>query len=290
MNIEETIVTFPEGALQETARVVMEPLPFDGKWIVVTDVTPFHPIDHWWPDQPSDTGWLVADGSTFQITESVIVAAKRNNPQRTYVGTAIPARRGDADWAFLVGHVVASDTKPVQLGARVTLKVDEADRQSFSTVHSAAHFMALALNAATAEYWKKDVQKRDCFNNPDFDGLAIRSSRIDTEKSTDVYRVGKSIRKTGLDVAQLLRDLPKISNSVETTVNDWLAKELTFSISPSRGSLTEKRIWICDIEGKTATIPCGGTHHLDRSSRLSIVLTHSGDEEITAITTVEKQS
>lgn len=63
---------------------------------VITDRTPFHPVDHTWPDQPADTGTL--DGEPVVATLLGAVAADGS----VTVGSEIPARRGDDGYDWVV--------------------------------------------------------------------------------------------------------------------------------------------------------------------------------------------
>lgn len=56
-----TVITFPSGSLVASARVVGVH-PAEGGAVVVLDRTPFHPVDHTWPDQPGigvRCGWTM---------------------------------------------------------------------------------------------------------------------------------------------------------------------------------------------------------------------------------------
>ena len=52
-----TVVDFPAGAIAGSGTVLRVD-PLGDAWAVVTDRTPFHPVDPSWPDQPGDTGTL----------------------------------------------------------------------------------------------------------------------------------------------------------------------------------------------------------------------------------------
>src|SRR3954454_18090891 len=102
--LNTTLVTFPAGGTSGTATVLaVRPLA-DGTGVadavgVVVDTTPFHPLDHSWPDQPGDTGVLIADGAEHAVTDCVTGGV---GPEGEFaVGTDIPVRRGDETWRWL---------------------------------------------------------------------------------------------------------------------------------------------------------------------------------------------
>ena len=64
-----TIVTFPDGTLRGDAVVTRVADGADGT-VIVVDATPFHPVDHTWPDQPGDTGAISGEGSNCCSTAS----------------------------------------------------------------------------------------------------------------------------------------------------------------------------------------------------------------------------
>ena len=77
--------------------------------------------------------------------------------------------------------------------------VDAEHRAALSAGHTGCHLAAVALNAALAARWRKPV-RTDGLGHPDFDQLAIVSSRIVPDGAVDTYRLGRSLRKKGFDV------------------------------------------------------------------------------------------
>src|SRR5205809_2236454 len=95
--LSTTLVTFPAGATSGTATVLaVHPLADSAGTGVIVDTTPFHPLDHSWPDQPGDTGVLAADGVEHAVTDCLTGGV---GPDGEFaVGTDIPVRRGDETW------------------------------------------------------------------------------------------------------------------------------------------------------------------------------------------------
>jgi alanyl-tRNA synthetase len=153
-----TQVTFPAGAVRGSSTVLaVVPLP-EHRFGVVTETTPFHPLDHTWPDQPADIGSLTVDGVELPVLDCVTGGVSPEG--ELSLGADIPVRRGDDAWAWLVVHVVeasgtpGSPVPPVAVGATVELQVDADRRAALSAAHTGCHLLALALNAALAPRWR----------------------------------------------------------------------------------------------------------------------------------------
>lgn len=72
---------------------------------------------------------------------------------------------------------------------------------------------------------------------------------------------GKTLRKRGLNSADMLADLEKIQFWVNEQIAQWLTVEADIEIKCCGDALTDSRYWRCDLgEGEIAEIPCGGTH------------------------------
>jgi alanyl-tRNA synthetase len=287
-----TLVTFPSGEVEGRSSVLaVEPLA-EGRSGVVTGATPFHPLDHTWPDQPADTGVLVAGGAERRVVDCVTGAV---SPEGTFlVGPEIPVRRGEEGWAWLAVHVVeggpgAEDS--VAVGAEVELRVDAERRAALSAAHTGCHLLALALNAALASRWRKDPGRSDDLGHPDFDSLAMASSRMDETASTDVYRLGKSLRKKGFSAEGLAEELPAVTEAVNARLAAWVAADAPVRVDVPGPELTARRRWTCVLPEATASIFCGGTHltHLGELSALTTELRLSEDgTELTAVTTPKR--
>lgn len=278
-----TQVTFPAGGVTDrSTALACLPLP-DGRHGVVVERTPFHPLDHTWPDQPADTGTLAGQTVLDCVTGAV-------GPGGEFaLGADIPVRRGDADWAWLVVHVVA---EPVAVGEEVELLVDADRRAALCASHTGCHLLALALNAALAPRWRKDPGRADSHGNPDFDSLAMDTSRMDTAASYDVYRIGKSLRKKGFTADGLAEDLPALTDAVNARLAAWVEADSAVRIETPGPELTARRQWHADLPEGHASIFCGGTHlhHLGELAALSAELRLNEDGTELTVTTTPKRA
>ena len=250
---EDTVVTFPVGDLTATATV-LHVAPHDGALAVFTDRTSIHPVDHAWPDQPADAGVLRVDGRELAVHDAVVAAT---DGESLHVGD-VPVRPGTDGWSFLVAHLVDADA-PVTEGTEVQFEADAALRRSLSRGHTACHAASLALNRALADRWSKSARE-DALGAPDFDGIAIATSRIEPDGSVDRYRLNKSLRRAGFDATGLAEHLDELAASVDATLADWVAADARVRIERVGEHLTDRRTWICELPGGSARIPCGGTH------------------------------
>ncbi|MDJ0338213.1 metal-dependent hydrolase [Cryobacterium sp. PH31-O1] len=251
---EDTRVLYPSGAVDTQARVLhSEPLS-DGRSAVLLDATCVHPVDAGWPDQGPDLA-LLHHGAAFWPVEDCIVGA--TDGLALYIGGDIPVAKGTPGWAFVVVHVV--DAAGLSAGDTVTVEVDEGLRDSTSAGHTSCHLASLALNAALAVRWKKEVRP-DGLGHPDFDGLAIDESLIGPNASVDTYRLGKSLRKKGFTVEGLAEALAAIETTVNATLATWTETDAAVRVDRGGDRLTDRRYWVCELPGTSVRIPCGGTH------------------------------
>ncbi|MBG0812801.1 metal-dependent hydrolase [Planomonospora sp. ID82291] len=253
-----TRVTYPAGRTRGRSEVVAV-VPVGDRHGVIVAETPFHPLDHTWPDQPADTGTIgglaVAD---------CVTGAVEHGGTTVYTGEDIPVRRGTAGWHWLVVHVTGEAPT-----GEVELVVDAERRRALSAGHTACHLAALALNSALSGRWRKEVPA-DALGSPDFDQAAIAASRILPGGSRDVYRLGKSLRRKGFTVDGLAEELPEIAARAGALLERWAAADAPVWIDGPGPELTARRTWHCALPGGEATIPCGGTH-LSRTSELGAV-------------------
>ncbi|MFM2621172.1 alanyl-tRNA editing protein [Vibrio owensii] len=257
---------------------------------VVTDVTPFHPVSHIWPDHPADKGTMTVNGKSFDVIDCQVGAVELASGE-LYVGQAIPVKRDTEGWAFVVVHVLPfTDT----FGASdiALLEVDKEYQLSLSRGHSAGHIAYLALNKVLAQnYWRKDADRKDPHGNYDFNSYAQETSFVTPDKCLDTYRLGKTLRKRGLNSADMLSDLKIIEQQVNVLLGDWLKRDVAITVDCHGEHLTDSRYWQCDLgEGEIAVIPCGGTHasHLSDFGSIHVTLVEIDSQTIEMHTDVRR--
>jgi alanyl-tRNA synthetase len=250
----DTIVTFASGATEGRGEVAQSATDARGRPLVVVDRTPFHPVDHKWPDQPGDVGRC----GDSEVVDTLMAAAGPDG--ELVVGNDIPVKRGEAGWTWLVVHLLADGSTPPEAGTVVSLAVDEERRRALSAAHTACHLSALAMNRAAADFWRKEA-RLDSLGSPDLDQLAMVSSVMDGEGSTDVYRFGKSLRKRGFEPAAFAESLQTVIDQVEHQLATWVDSTAPVTVVDG-GDLrvSAPRRWRCALPDGLAEIPCGGTH------------------------------
>ena len=277
----DTWVDFPSGAVEGSGGVtVVAPLA-DGRVAVVVDRTPFHPLDHGWPDQPGDTGLLEGRPVLDSLTGAL------DDDGRLLVDGEIEVRRGDPGRTWVVVHVLAAADAPA-VGDIVALTVDGDRRTPLSRGHSACHLAALALNETTARFWSKEPSRRDSRGFPFLDQIAVQVSRIGPDGAYDAYRAGKSLRKAGFDAAAFLAERESVAAEANGLLAAWVARGAVSRVDTGGDpTLTARRTWFCDVPGGPAVIPCGGTHVADIASlgavRVSYQPSAEGFEVLTSV-------
>ena len=277
----DTWVDFPSGAVSGSGVVVaVRPLA-DGRVGVVVDRTPFHPLDHGWPDQEGDTGLLEGRPVLDSLTGAL------DDDGRLLVDADVDVRRGDPGRTWVVVHVVAATDAP-SVGDPVALSVDGVRRASFSRGHSACHLAALALNEATARFWTKEPPRRDSRGFPFLDQIAVAVSRIRPDAAYDAYRCGKSLRKAGFDAESFLAAREPVADDANELLASWVARGAVSRVDTGGDpTLTARRTWFCDLPGGPAAIPCGGTHVADIAGlgavRVAYVPSDEGFEVLTSV-------
>lgn len=279
-----TTVGYPAGELTGRSEVLAVPVLADGRWAVVVAHTPFHPLDHTWPDQPADTGVVTVAGRELAVVDCQTGGV---GPEGEFaVAADIPVRRGDETWAWLVLHIVdpVPGVAPESLvGEEALLSVDADHRAALSAAHTACHLMAFALNEALAERWRKEV-RTDALGRPDFDNLAMDTSRILEWASRDDYRIGKSLRKKGFGAEGLADDLAAVQDRANATLAGWLASGAEVRLEVPDAALTARRVWHCALPEGDAHIPCGGSHIGSLAELKSVVVELALAEDGTGLT------
>ncbi|WP_073501843.1 hypothetical protein [Actinacidiphila paucisporea] len=285
-----TRVVFPDRCSEATARILdvrrlppSAPAPSDtdgpsgvpaGAWWVIADLTPFHPVDHTWPDQPGDSGHLEVGGVRLPVADC-LTAARSVDGGPVHVGRDIPVRRGGEGHHWYAAHVLDAELDDGEardlIGERAELRVDVPRRQALSAAHSACHLVGLGLNAALRDLWRKPVAV-DGLGRPDFDGMAIASSRLTESGSTDVHRLGSSLRRRGFVATDLGERLADVQAEVSATVSGWLAADAPIAVGTNGDRLEDRRTWECTLPEGTHRTWCGGTHP-----------ERTGDVEVTAV-------
>lgn len=277
---EDTTVTYPSGAVESTGTVLHAENLADGSQVVLLDVTAVHPVDAGWPDQGADRAVLVTDaGNSYEVRDAVVAAT---DGAALFLGADIPVKKGTEGWTFTVAHVLPPNAA-VQEGDSVRIEVDAAYRSALSVGHTACHLASLALNRQLAGAWKKDVPS-DAAGNPNFDALAIETSTITEHGSTDVYRLGKSLRRKGFRPEALLEDLSAAEAGINAILADWTATGAEVGIECDGDGLTDMRRWTVDLPQGPVSIPCGGTHAASLKETGGIQVTLTAEEGDGAVT------
>jgi alanyl-tRNA synthetase len=261
--VAPTTVLFPAAVREAAGRVQWTRRDDTGRVLVVADRTPFHPLDHTWPDQPADRGTATFAGHEYVVADAVTGAFGPDaaDPAQPLLGGGIPVRRGEPGWTFVAVHVLddMDESALPRVGDEVEFRVDLAYRDGLSAGHSACHLVSLALNKHVAGLWSK-TPRLDCLGHPDFDQSAITESRITPYASVDRYRLGKSLRKSGFDAVKLADGLGAIQAAVNDQLAAWIAADGSARIDRDGPELTARRWWNCELPDGAARIACGGTH------------------------------
>lgn len=142
--ITPTITQFCHQAWQINAKALYVEND-DSKTYLITDVTPFHPVSHIWPDHPADRGFVSLNGEQY-IVEDCLVGAVEQSTGKLHLAADIPVKRDAEGWAFVVVHQLPASASMIKVNDEVMLSVDKEYQASLSRGHSAGHIAFLALN------------------------------------------------------------------------------------------------------------------------------------------------
>ena len=295
-----TLIHFPGGATSGTATIIAykQAVSHSEKLIIITDSTPFHPLDYNWPDQPCDKGTLKIDEKIIPVDDCLIGAVhkKTNEFLVDQEIKNLKIKRDDPNWYFVVAHMIdpAAVNSHELTGKKVQLEVDSQYRLALSRSHTACHLAALALNKITAPFWKKTPEYYDSLRNPDFDREALISSKMNEEHSTEHYRCGKTLRKKGFDSPLFLTEnvLKEVELAVNNQLLEWCRDKngIVISIQPEKTFLHEVRKWHCVFsDEKEAVISCGGTHvnAVTPHEKVVVTLKKENDQEFKMMSKLE---
>ncbi|MCK8083232.1 alanyl-tRNA editing protein [Vibrio sp. 1CM24A] len=286
--ITPTITQFCHQAWQRNAKAQYVESD-DSKTYLITDVTPFHPVSHIWPDHPADQGF-VSVGDVQYPVEDCLVGAIEQSTGKLHIAADIPVKRDTEGWAFVVVHQLPVSASMIKVSDEVVLSVDKEYQASLSRGHSAGHIAFLALNKVLAEsYWRKDADRKDPLGSYDFNSYAQVTSFVTPELCTDKYRLGKTLKKRGLNVADMLANLDDIEADINQMIAGWLAEPTPVAMRLEGEALTDSRYWEWQLDADTlVSIPCGGTHIENTSElkALSVKLTQLDDQHIEMLTHV----
>ncbi|MFY2509506.1 alanyl-tRNA editing protein [Vibrio pectenicida] len=279
MPVKPTIISFCHDIWCLSSPVQM--VESDSKYFyVITQTTPFHPVSHIWPDHPADRGTL----DEYPVIDCQVGAVELSSGQ-LFVGCDIPVRRDENGWAFVVVHCLEKGCVNLSVGQEVTLMVDKPYQQTLSRGNSAGHMASLALNKVLVElgYWRKDAERKDPHGYCDFNSYAQLTSLVGKDQCVDTYRLGKTLRKRGLNSAELFSTLNRVEEQVNIQLEQWLMLKTEVNIKCCGDSLTDSRYGQCDLgEGVIAEMPCGGTHvrSLQEFKEIRITLTQLDEQNI----------
>ncbi|MEZ8391238.1 alanyl-tRNA editing protein [Vibrio splendidus] len=286
--ITPTIIQFCHQAWQINAKALYVEND-DSKTYLITDMTPFHPVSHIWPDHPADRGFVSLNGEQY-IVEDCLVGAVEQSTGKLHLAADIPVKRDAEGWAFVVVHQLPASASMIKVNDEVMLSVDKEYQASLSRGHSAGHIAFLALNKVLAEsYWRKDADRKDPLGSYDFNSYAQVTSFVTPELCTDKYRLGKTLKKRGLNVADMLTNLDGIEVDINQMIKGWLADSTPVTMRLEGEALTDSRYWEWQLDSDTlVSIPCGGTHIENTSElkSLSVKLTQLDDQHIEMLTHV----
>ena len=290
IELSATEILFCHNTWQHTSVVQLIKETDQGTWFV-TKETPFHPVSHIWPDHPEDKGTVVINGIKYPVLACQTGAIELATGE-LYIDKDIPIKRGEAGWVFVVSHLISKKSN-IAVENTAELTVDKEYQDALSRGHSAGHIAYLALNKVLhTSYWRKDADRKDELGHHNFNSYAQETSFVTEDQCEDVYRLGKTLRKGGLNSAELMADLSSITEQVNQQITVWLALENEVSIECEGKALTDSRYWIADfgIDG-VVKLPCGGTHvsSFKEYQEIKVELKTQGEQELLMLTHSKKR-
>ena len=121
--ITPTITQFCHQTWQLEAKVLYVESD-ESKTYLITDVTPFHPVSHIWPDHPADKGTVNLGGVQY-IVDDCLVGAIEQSTGKLYVAADIPVKRDTEGWVFVVVHQLPISASTISINEQVSLSVDK---------------------------------------------------------------------------------------------------------------------------------------------------------------------
>ena len=286
-------VTFATGitANQSTVYDVIDVPDMDYCYVVLQESC-FHPRDFRWPDQPADRGklqWgtnqehsadvldvvkMMRAPSIEDLFDTAIQFTKRDMPVEARLLAALKLPRR---------HLSEFQTLQAK-NQTVDSVVDESYRFSLSVGHSLGHLASYALNEVMKDHWRKPVQL-DSRGYPDFIALSQIDSKVYEFGTLDLYRVGKSFRKLGCNVADAVAELPELTYRAKGLLEEWLRIGPKVCIETDGSALDQSRRWQCQLGDEQFWMFCGGTHlfHFDQIKSIQLQLNYDVDAKSIAM-------
>ncbi|MDE3055669.1 MAG: metal-dependent hydrolase [Verrucomicrobiota bacterium] len=296
--VESSRVTFPGGAVTGESKVLDVAMLVGGKIALLLEETPFHPVDATWPDQPADRGMIQLKGGerTFPVEDCQIFGVHKETKDLAEMAK-VPGKEKQ-NWFAVVAHII--NPQELEAGSfleeTVVANVDAVYRNALNTHHTGCHMAAAALNQATHSYWSKGGARQDSLKAWDLDHEAMDTSMIFENRSEDLYRFGKSIKKKGLQTEQLFSDLEKVQQAANDFLAQWVASGAPVAIQAAGPHLDDTRTWHCNLpDGREVKMFCGGSH-LPSLSKIAAIqynlepLTVDGEKKLKATTVVTLKS
>ena len=126
----------------------------------------------------------------------------------------------------------------------------------------------------------------DALGNPDFEGRANQSSRIQEDGAVDEYRLGKSLRRAGFDTEGFAATVAEREARINAQLAAWVASAASSRIETEGPTIVDRRRWHCDLPEGEAVILCGGTHVASLAEFASITVSLDlSDPQLLVMTT-----